>query len=420
MEIPQMTRRTVLTVAILCAAVSHAAAQNDGKLPKWRIDPYTRNEPRALELLGYVSYGPFEFGERGAEPTTSEFIDRHMHYERILWVETAHFRIGSSLGAWTVPFDPEIKAKIRDELTRLKERGKLSRVNPKTRTLDPWLRLHLLAQRLEEHYALMQDWLGVTDASFPQDEEARRAWRGDYIGEGPYMGQKGKFLFLVFQETAAYVDYLKSFTGRNSANGQQWNFKVVDSLLYAVAADDSTEGGRLEDDTALHGHLVHAATHNIINGYLHYNYDLPVWIREGLAHWFERKISPRFNSFTRSEGAANLNNRQWQWELETRKNLASGKFTPFSEAYTWRDFGQMEFDDHVMIWSRWDYLLSLGKEKFARFMKLAKGRIDNSDGTMQDDLLAGTREALQEAYGMSPLILEERWMEWVKANYATR
>ena len=170
----------------------------------------------------------------------------------------------------------------------------------------------------------------------------------------------------------------------------------------------------------MHGHLIHAATHSFVNGYLHYNYDLPVWIREGLAHYFERQVSPRFNSFTRGEGSAALGVRRWRFDFEARRLLGTDKYASFSKLYAWRDFGEMGFEDHVMVWSRWDYLMSLGQEKFARFMRAVKGRVDIATGITESKLTEATRKALLEVYGLSPLSLDERWGEFVKANYPSR
>lgn len=410
-----MARRNLVLLALALAPAAPLTTQD--KLPRWRIDPYTRNDPEAMARLGYVSYGPFEFGQRGTAVVTTDVIDKHLAYEQILWVETPHFRLGSTLDPWSVPFEPEVKAKIRAELEKLEARG-LPRVKPRARTLDPWLRLHLFAQRLEEHYALMQKWLGVTDADF--SDEARAKNYETYRGEGPYLGQKGKYLFLVFEKKTSFDDYLRSFTGRETTSGQQWNFKEVDGLAYVCAADNPNEDGRLKDDVAMHGHLVHAATHGLVNGYLHYNYDLPVWIREGLAHYFERLISPQYNSYTRSEGSTAIDTKRWRFDFEARRMLGTDKYQPFSVVYQWRDFGEMDFEDHVMVWSRWDYLLSLGQEKFATFMRTVKGRVDATTGVSQDQLVEATRKALQEAYQLSPLSLDERWQEFVKANYPTR
>ncbi|MBK8974564.1 MAG: hypothetical protein IPM29_01425 [Planctomycetes bacterium] len=418
---PQRGRSVRCALACLALALlaGGAAAQRD-QTPRWRIDPYTRNDPRLMERLGYVSYGPFEFGQRGTKPVTTTDIDAHLEDDQILWVETAHFKIGMTLEEWVVPLDPPIKAKIRAELTELQERSGISRINPKTRKLDRWLRLHLFAQRLEKHYARMSALLGVTDDSFPKDPEDRKQWTGQYAGEGPFLGQRGKYLFLLFERDRDYDDYLASFTGRRTIGGQQWNFIEVDSLFYGCSADNPEEDGRLRDDTAMHGHVMHAATHSLLNGYLHYNYDMPVWIREGLAHWFEREVSPRFNSYTRGEGAAMFEASKWRFDLEARSMAANDDFTPMSEAMQWRDFGQMDFEDHVALWSRWDYLLTFGQEKFAKFMRMAKGQIDPISGMLNGDVLDGTREALREAYGLTPLTLDERWKAWALETYPTR
>ncbi len=414
----------LLALGAIFLCTGETCAQKKKKLPKWQIDKYTKNKPKEMAKFGYVSYGPFSFGQRGAATTTSEVISKHMHYTQIRWVETAHYRIGLELPSYTVPFNPKIKAKIRAELTRLKERTGNSLIKPKTRTIDPWLRLHLIAQRLEEHYALMQDWLGVTDKSFPQNAEEYKSWSPKlYMGEGGYMGQKGKYLVLVFQDNSAYKDYILSFIGRKTEQGQQWNFKhkSIDALMYAVAADNNSEGGRLKDDTALHCHLVHAMTHLIINGYRHYNYNLPVWIREGLAHYFERLIDPKWNSYTRSEGAAPIKNKSWKWKPLTRKFISSKKATPFSEAFKWSDFGKMEIEDHVTIWSRWDYLMGKGQKKFAAFMIEIKGGSDPTIwASSGENVVENTRKALQKVYRLTPLSLDEKWKAWVKETYPTK
>lgn len=417
---PEKTIALALLAGLACT-LAPLSAQADRDTPRWRIDPYTRNEPGGLARFDYVSYGPFEFGQRGADPCTSTDIDEHFGDDcQILWVETPHYRIGTSLEAWAVPFDPKLKAKIRAELEEMKERTQISKINPKTRKLDPWLRLHLFAQRLENHYAEVSARLGVTDEDFPKDDDDRKARTGKYMGEGPYLGQKNKYLFLLFEKTEHYNDYLASFTGRRTIGGQQWNFMKVDSLLYSCSADNPSEGSRLRDDLAMHGHVIHANTHSLLNGYLHYNYNMPVWIREGLAHWFERRVTEKYNSYTRGEGAPPLDNPQWRYELEARQLAASDKFVPMAEAMNWRDFGQMDFDAHVSLWSRWDYLMTLGDDKFAGFIRGAKGQIDPLSGALNGDVLAGTRDALREHYKMTPLVLDERWKEWALETYPAK
>ncbi|MHC5062907.1 MAG: hypothetical protein ACYTG5_02900 [Planctomycetota bacterium] len=389
-------------------------AQRSAKPPKWRIDPITKNDPKAMQKLGYVSYAPIPFGQRGRTPVSSDEIDAHLHYEQILWAETKHFLIGLAVSTYKVSKMAQ-RRQIRAELTRMQERSGLKRINPKSTRLDPWLRMHLIAQRLEEQYALMADWLGVTDASFPDGPSQRI--RGQYMGEGLYLGQESKYPVLIFENDSSFDDYLKNFIGARSGGGQRWNFKEVGSLFYGIGLDSKDEEARLMDDTALHANLVFSTTHNLVDGYKHYNYDLPVWITEGLAHYFERLISERDNTFTRDEGSTVATTKKWQWRNEVKSLLSKGDMAPFGEIMAWREFGQIDTPGHLGIWSRWDYLMSLGKDKFADFMGSMKGMIDSDGKQTNERLVAASRIHLREAYGLNPITLDERWKEWVQANY---
>ncbi len=405
--------------ALLLAAPADAQRKKKDKLPKWKIDPYTKNDPKVMKRLGYLSYGPFEFGQRGDKIVTTADIDKHLSYEQILWVETEHLRIGSMLPKWSVPMDPKVKKKLRAELEHMQAKSGIKKIKVKPRSLDRWLRLHLIAQRMEQHYELIQQWLGVKDEDFPADPS--KVIIGEtYMGMGPYLGQTGKYLILVSESEGSMNDYLKNFTGRDTQFGQRWNFKLPGSLLYGVATE--MQDYRLKHDTALHANLVFNLTHNLLDGYRFYSYETPVWIKVGLAHYFERLISPKWNTFDANEGSPGDAKNAWKWAPMARKLINNKKkWAPFSTAYTWRDYGQIEFNDHVMIWSRWDYLMSLGPEKLGKFMMGVKGRVDPKTYHPDDsDLVGATREALREAYGLSPLNIDEKWAEWVKENYPTK
>ena len=239
--------RTFLLVFSTLVLAASTAAQK--KPPKWRIDPYTKNDPKAIAAAGYVSYGPFEFGCIGDTPKTTTDIEDKLPYAQILWIETPHFRLGCNLPQWSVPMDMPTRTKIRTELTELKK--KLPKVNPKARRLDPWLRAHLFAWRLEKLYAETQALFGVTDADFPPNpdeviiEEGKR-----YMGHGRYLGMKDKYLVLLFEELGTYQQYLSHFVGRDTKYPQRWHFKQVGSLMFATA--ENCENTDLRHDTAMH------------------------------------------------------------------------------------------------------------------------------------------------------------------------
>lgn len=408
--------RSPLLAALTLA--SGLAAQDEPKLPKWRIDPFTKNKPELMLKAGYVSYGPFPFGSIADKVTTTTHIDDALEHVPVLWIETAHFRLGCNLPPWPVPMEPEIRGKIRKELELLAT--KLPGINPKVRVLDPWLRAHLIAQRLETLYAETSQLFGVKDEDFPVDQSKVIRLPGvRYMGMGPYLGMRDKYLVLLFERMGAYQRYMKDFLGRDSKFGQRWHFKETSNILFTIATE--CDDSRNKDDTALHCCLAFNVGQNLLDGFRYYSYDLPVWIKEGFGHWLQRRVDPHFNDFDQNEGSVADMKKTWNWEPYVR-NLVStgGKFSPFADIYTWRDFGDITFNDHTAIWSRIDWLMSQGPEKWQKFLFLVKGRVDEQWFPDQNDLVGATRDALKEAYGVTVLDFDAKWIEWVKATYPTQ
>ncbi len=402
---------------LACLLLAATATAQKDKLPKWRIDPYTDNDPKAMAKAGYVSYGPFPFGSVAAKPTVNTDIDEALPFVQILWIETPHFRIGCNLPAWPVPMDPPTRGKIRSELEEIAK--VLPGVNAKTRTLDPWLRAHLTAYRLEKLYAEFSAQMGVKDADFPADpSKVVISTTARYMGYGPYLGMKDKYLVLLFEKLASYQTYLSKFLGRDSKYSQRWHFTEIGSILLSTSTE--CDEARLKHDTAMHCTLAFNVGQNLLDGFRYYSYDLPVWIREGYGHWLERRVDPKWNSFDQNEGSLADMKTTWKWEPYCRALINAGKVTPFAEAYSWRDFGKIKFDDHVAVWSRIDWLLSQGPEKWQKFLFAVKGRVDKEWRPDQTDLVGASRDALQAAYGVSVLDFDRQWTEWVKANYATQ
>lgn len=395
-----------------------AAAQRD-KTPKWKIDPYTKNEQKALDKAGYVSFGPFQVGGIADRATMTTDIEDKLQYVQILWIETAHFRIGCALPQWSVPTDAKTRKKIRAELTELKK--KLPSINPKTRRLDPWLRAHLFAHRLEKHYAEVQALFGVKDEDFPAAaDKIIRQPGAIYMGMGPFLGMKDKYNILMFEKLATHELYLNTFIGRNTKFPQRWHFKENGSLMLCVA--EECDDGRLKHDTAMHAAVIFNTAQLLLDGFRYYTYDLPVWIREGFGHYWSRRVSPRWPSFDQQEGGAALQNTKWNWAPYVRGMVAAGgkDYKPFAEVIQWRNFGQIEFDDHCAIWSRMDFLISKGPEKFKKFVFAVKGRVDENWFPDQTDLVGATRDAIKDAYNLSTLTFDQRWGDWVKENYPSR
>src|SRR5690606_34675589 len=279
----------------------HAAISAQDKLEKWQIDPYTKNDPKLMAAAGIVNFGPFKFGNLAADPVMSTDIQKALPYINIIWIETAHFRIGTQLPSYSLPTDSETRKKVRAELTELKE--KLPKINPRTRNLDGWLRAHLTAYRLEKLYADTQELFGVTDEDFPTDPSQVFPGPGKtYMGYGPYMGMKDKFLVLVIEKGSTYREYMEKYLGRPTMLPQRWHFTESSSILFTCPTESNDFP--LKRDTALHCALAFNVGQNLLDGFRYYAYDLPVWIREGFGHWSSRRISGDWPSFDQNGGSA--------------------------------------------------------------------------------------------------------------------
>jgi hypothetical protein len=413
-----ITIRFLLLALTVVGVQAGAAAQNKPKLEKWQIDPYTKMDPKVMAKAGILNYGPFKFGNLAADPVTSTDIQKTLPFINIIWMETAHFRIGVQLPEWTLPQNASTRKKVRAELTELNK--KLPSIKPKSRKLNSWMRAHLTAHRLEKLYSETQELFGVTDADFPNDpSEVIPGPDKTYMGYGKYMGMKDKFLVLVIEQGGPYRQYMEKYLGRPSFSAQRWHFTDSSSILFTCPIESNEFP--LKHDTALHCALAFNVSQNLLDGFRYYAYDLPVWIREGFAHWNSRRIDGDWPSFDQNEGSVANIKQVDKWKPYA-KAMISGKkkFAPFPEAAKWRDFGNLTFNDHVAIFSRIDYLMSMGPEKWRVFLFTVKGRVDAAWAIDQTDLVGATRDGLKKAYNLSFLSFDDKWAEWVKKTYPSK
>ncbi|PIE24812.1 MAG: hypothetical protein CSA62_02995 [Planctomycetota bacterium] len=385
------------------------------KLPSWAIDPYTnKNDPSILKKVGYVSYGPFEFGDNG---TTSTDVSATLGKAKIRWIETKHFKFGLDLSPWAIPNNKALKLRIRNELAELQERG-FVKISPRVRRLDPWLRIHLNIMRLEKLYEDFEKRLGVTEKDFPTKRNT--FINNKYMGEGPYLGQPSKYTILVTRKLADYSRYLQTYIGVVQEQAKRHNFKQSGSLF--LGSSEELESNRNKNDVALHTHLVWNTTHNLLCGFRLYTHDLPVWWSEGCAHWFARKISKKWDNFDQNESAVADLRAIEKWNVKTRQYIGRGNITPIAELINWRDFGQLKFRDHVISWSLVDFVMNkYGDKGFRDYMFEMHEILDAKTGkNLARDIPGLQRKAMRKAWKTNALKLTEEWKEWVLSTYPVK
>ena len=404
----------VLAPAVLFAAAAPLAAapappQETGEREERpEIDPYTEGDPEAMEEAGYYSFGPFLW----ASDHTTERVEETLGGIPLIWVETEHFKIGSSLEPYKVGDDRIEKKLLREELKRLGKR--LPRVKSKTKELDPWLRLHLFAQRLEELYERFTEHFEIEDVE-PTKTSATAvgASRGKL-----YPGLKDKLAVLLLEKRSAMARYTSTFTGRTVDSSFRYHFADSDTMFYGIAYENLVGGYRT--DAALHYAVAFGVVQNLTNALGGYTHEGPLWWRHGVARWFAREIDSRWLFYTGDEGTAVRPEEDSVWEPKVKARVKHGVFPTTLEMFQWEDFRPLAFSDHMILWSRTDYILRRDEETGGKVLRAmaqpVSWNVQDRDAVIQ----AQFKKALVDATGMEPEAFDEAWCEWVEKNYSSR
>jgi hypothetical protein len=364
-------------------------------------DPYTLGAAAAMATAGVVAYAPFPW----ADNARTEDVDRLLGERRVLWLETAHFRIGANLRS--VPFSDkaEHRKQVMDEIKLL--RKKLPKLPDKPKRLDPWLRLHLYAQRAEAIYADFQQLIGVTDADFAK--KAKQA------PDGAFLGQPDKFLILLFQKKSDMVRYLDRYFGRKDERSMREYHKQTQQMLFVVAVEGMDEF----DESALHAHFVYAIWHNLMNGYRGFFFPLPLWFSEGIAHWHARKVESDFLNVQVRDDEAVAQEKQNDWPSKVRRRVQHEALViPFEQLAAIAKWEDMGFHAHTQSWSRIDFLMKQDAQKVGQMLRQLKGVA--SDGTFDGQggqIRALAQRQLQDLFGLDAAAFDQQWRDWVLKTY---
>jgi hypothetical protein len=399
----------VLAAALLatCFARAQTAPSVRAKVP---VDPYTQEEPELLQKAGYVSFGPFPFAGSHTTLEVAELLGT----EPIAWIETAHFRIGCALPTLPLKTDADWRddwvQRLKPELKRLA--AKLPRVKPDTRQLDPWLRAHLTAQRLEELYAEVLANLDARDDSFPQEPDGV----GDassFRGLGPYLGMRGKFTVLLVRKASSHARYTRAYQQNEISDPIRYHDGTSGSMYWG--ASEETAEGLFRADYALHSHLVFNVAHNLYTGYRSFGHDLPPWFVTGLAHWHSRRVSPRFPTFDRKdEKDRDQRSAFWEWEKRVPGLMRNAAFEPAEKLLERTTAGTFGIEQHMQSWSLVDFLMAKHKPAAMQFLRTLKDPFHQRlKAPTSAELQARQLDALRQHLGWTPAELEAAWRDSV-------
>lgn len=336
-------------------------------------DPFTGGDEKAMAALGIVSYGPLAWAD-GLRTTD---VEKVLGEGRILWVETAHFRIGCNLGTTTPGSEPEPRKQVNAELQRLHK--KCGKIPERASKLEPWLRVHLYAQRCEDLYKDFAKLVGHDDAS------------------KTFLGQPDKFPVLLFQKKSDLARYIDRFCGRKSTTSQRHYYGK--SRVNGVIC--TAEGEDFFDEPSVHSNF----RFNLVQAFQDARGGAPYWLSVGLAHWYERQIPSNVITCRINDDESVDVHTQHEWNAKMRARATRESLcTPFLDLCVTKDTG---YYANVQAWSRVDYLITTDRAKFGEFMIGMKGSFA---AAMQEQLL-------QQVYGMDAPTFDTKWRQWVVKTY---
>ncbi|MDP6849814.1 MAG: hypothetical protein QGH51_09735 [Planctomycetota bacterium] len=388
--------------AILLASLlltNTLAAQE--KYPKKKKNRCTvcEHDPELMEA-NKMNHGPFIFAR-----TDSQKIMDDMVWSPV-WMETQHYRLGGDFPKWKIP---EVERKIyRAELTELQK--KFPKIKPKTRTLDKWYRLHMLANRMEIFYSEARASFGCSPLEFLDESKNIRR------GLGPFLGEKDKYEVMVFEETNLYREFMTLNWGLAYVKPQRWNNVDRDCLWFGL----SLQQEEIKHDRKLQNIVLHGLSHNLLDGYMHYSFELPVWLTEGYAHWVERTNDPRFTTFCSVEGSLHEGKTLNDWRPEVRKLIKKDEAATFAALIRRASFAEINWEDHLVCWSKLDFLLQTKPKEFGEFLTELVSRRDSKgypDGSKMDD---AQRNGFKKHFDWTLNQAEKKWGEWALNTYPAK
>lgn len=373
--------------------------KEDDEVARTKADPYTGGDAALLQQAGHTAYGPFVWSKE----TRTEDIDRVLGEGRVLWLETAHFRIGCNLRTVAIPEKQAQRKAIHDEVALL--RKKLPKIPDKPKRLDPWLRMHLFAARAEKLYAEVESMLLAGGAKFGTAKQPP---------DGPFLGLPDKFLLLVFQKKSDLARYFDRFCGVQADRSFSYYLPTSHQFLFGV----SLEGLEVADDPSLHSHVLYGLAGNLLNGLRGYSYRMPPWLAEGYAHEVSRRVETEFVNVTVKDDEAVNEEDQHLWPKKVRARAQYDRTrVPFAQMALWQKNQDMGYHGELQAWSRVDFLLEHDKQKLGTLLVRMKSLPISFEGTKPEDWAQMQATALQEIFGWDGATFDAKWREFVLDTY---
>ncbi len=401
--------KLALLLATFLALWAPSLRAQDTSLEEFdEVDPYTKGQPELMKLAGIEAFGPIAWSGKVRSPDVKAALGG----VDVIFIESANFRLASTLESYKIGEDREDKRWLNAEIAEFKKLFPKHKYGTK---IDPWLRAHLWIRRLEQWHADFTKTFGLSYDDFTNLE--KRAARGEPMGAGPYLGQKEKFTVLLAQKRSALGRYLRQYAGLDV----EYSYRFQHENSYFLGTNfELLEEGERDFEIAFASGVAASLTANFVDAMRDSRNVAPEWFRYGLAHAAARRVDPRWNQWQAGGDPTSEDDDSWKWEPRVL-GLAKNKVAPpWSEMMGWAKLEQIKPRDHMIVWSRVEWLLDERKDK-ARELLLAFTKPIDDWGPKRDELRVQQHAAaLKNVLGATPEELDEAWLAWVQRTYGKK
>ncbi|MEL6430048.1 MAG: hypothetical protein AAFU73_05840 [Planctomycetota bacterium] len=377
--------------ALACAAPALA----QGAMEEFdAVDPHTEGDAALLANLGYEAVGNFIW--QGGEFT--DYVKETMGGTDVLFVETKHFVIGSSLVTYRVPGDRQEKEKLEAEFEVFEERlGKKKWKAPK-RDVDPWLRLHLYAQRSEALYTEFVEAFGLPDDGATEN--------------GPHLGHEQKFKLLVCERKSELGRYLRAYeSGVNDFSFRSGSPKK--GMFFGLNAEVLRQG--FDDlasepvDSMLHNLVADGIVRNFVDGYDQELYSSPEWFTNALGFAAARRVDPRWVQ----TGAPRNNDDYWKWDERVKQLVKNDFYAALGDMFQWRPRREWKEREYMVAWSKGVFLLEEHEFDRPAFLRSMVTPMPGKPENSAEELDERQRAVFAAHLDVLPEDFDEAWAKWV-------
>lgn len=240
--------------------------------------------------------------------------------------------------------------------------------------------MHLYAKRIEDLRTLFSTTFGLTDKDFSATLQV-----------------------YLFKDQLDHSKLAPRVTGQG-ANSNGVKLMGVEAVYCAHHNPQTIPG-----DEELHRNVVHNVTHLLLSNAQPANWignRKSGWVDEGVAHWFEDKLTGKCTNFCYEEVALQpgAGFKGGRWRVPVRKLVEAGKLGGFARLST-LNTDELTFEDHAHAFACVDWLLTTrsGPAFWKVVLQLKAGK--------------AVRDALKEGCNVNVIAVDEELKAWIRANY---